>query len=116
MKTSTNNTVSSTDFCDDEASMLWKNISEEGDPQKKQKLLLCFTLINSERKKSKEELETLWDRNRIYMKGMRGWVLRNIFRVKLSTGPTSLLVIDESWRLLGGKGATNDDIDKEINA
>lgn len=97
------NTVAVTQSIEDfgtEIAGLWAALHKASTPQEKAGLFQLIMAKNAELTQAKRDLEKTWESNRQYMQGIRGWILRKIFRVKLITGPTKALLFDESWRML----------------
>lgn len=82
-----------------ETAGLWAALHKATTHEEKAKLFQLIMLKNAEATQAKRDLEKVWESNRRYMSGIRGWILRKVFRVNLRTGPDKALLFDESWRL-----------------
>lgn len=79
---------------------LWAKLHSAKTAEEKAGIFRVILFKNAELNQAQRDLEKVWESNQRYMKGIRGWILRHIFRVSLVTGPNKVLLFDESWRVL----------------
>ena len=100
-----NNTTQSVNDFPPEIRALWEKINTAETKEEKSALFSELLQIQSELDNKTSTVEKLYSDNKVYMAGLRGWILRNIFHVNLQTEkPIKKFALCESYRLIRKPG------------